>query len=84
MVRCEPHTSFAFRIKENWTVWSFDLEPTAAGGTRLTQRREAPKGISDLSVKLTDRVLGGVDDFTAELQRGMAQTLAKIKADAER
>lgn len=79
-----PEKRVAFRIKENWTVWSFDLEPTATGGTRLTQRREAPKGISDLSVKLTDRVLGGVDDFTVELQRGMAQTLARIKADAER
>ncbi len=74
----------AFRIKENWTVWSFELEPTTSGGTRLTQRREAPKGISDLSVKLTERVLGGVDDFTVELQRGMKQTLARIKADAER
>ena len=79
-----PEQRVAFRIKENWTVWSFELEPTASGGTRLTQRREAPKGISDLSVKLTNRVLGGVDDFTVELQRGMQQTLARIKADAER
>lgn len=79
-----PERRVAFRIKENWTVWSFDLEPTAAGGTRLTQRREAPRGISDLSVKLTKRVLGGVEDFTAELQRGMQQTLTRIKADAER
>ena len=78
-----PEQRVAFRIKENWTVWSFELEPTATG-TRLTQRREAPKGISDLSVKLTNRVLGGVDDFTVELQQGMQQTLAKIKADAER
>ena len=84
VVDLEPEKRVAFRIKENWTIWSFDLEPTPAGGTRLTQRREAPKGISDLSVKLTDRVLGGVDDFTVELQRGMAQTLARIKADAER
>lgn len=79
-----PEKRVAFRIKENWTVWSFGLEPTASGGTRLTQRREAPQGISDLSVKLTERVLGGVDDFTVELQRGMQQTLARIKADAER
>lgn len=79
-----PEKRVAFRIKENWTVWSFELEPTASGGTRLTQRREAPKGISDLSVRLTERVLGGVDDFTVELQRGMQQTLARIKADAER
>ncbi len=78
-----PEQRVAFRIRENWTVWSFELEPTATG-TRLTQRREAPRGISDLSVKLTDRVLGGVDDFTVELQQGMQQTLAKIKADAER
>ena len=79
-----PEKRVAFRIKENWTIWSFDLEPTASGGTRLTQRREAPKGISDLSVKLTNGVLGGVEDFTVELEQGMQQTLQRIKADAER
>ena len=50
----------------------------------LVQRREAPKGISDVSVRLTKAVLGGVDGFTAELVEGMNQTLARIKADAER
>ena len=74
----------AFRIKENWTIWSFTLTPTADGGTRVVQRREAPKGISDVSVRLTRAVLGGVDDFTAELEQGMNQTLARIKADVER
>jgi len=73
----------AFRIKENWTIWSFTLTPTADGGTRVVQRREAPKGISDVSVRLTRAVLGGVDDFTAELEQGMNQTLSRIKADAE-
>ena len=29
VVRFEPHREFAFRIKENWTIWSFTLEPTA-------------------------------------------------------
>ena len=74
----------AFRIRENWTIWSFTLTPTGTGGTRVVQRREAPKGISDVSVRLTNAVLGGVDDFTTELQQGMNQTLARIKADAER
>ena len=83
VVRFEPHRELALRIKENFTVWSFRLEPTDAGGTRITQRREAPQGISDLSVKLTDRVLGGQQAFTAELRDGMRQTLARIKADAE-
>lgn len=84
VVDLDPEKRVAFRIKENWTIWSFDLEATPSGGTRLTQRREAPKGISDLSVKLTNGVLGGVDDFTVELEQGMRQTLQKIKADAER
>src|SRR5690349_5016288 len=53
VVRYEPHTDFAFRIKENYTIWSFALEPTTDGGTRVTQRRETPKGISDLSLSLT-------------------------------
>ncbi|WP_235735748.1 SRPBCC family protein [Nocardioides alcanivorans] len=79
----EPEKKFAFRVAENWSVWSFELEPTATG-TRLTQRREAPDGISDLSVRLTKMALGGVPAFTEELRTGMEQTLAKVKAEAER
>jgi uncharacterized protein YndB with AHSA1/START domain len=79
----EPEQKIAFRIRDNWTIWSFTLGPTADGGTRVVQRREAPKGISDISVRLTKAVLGGVDDFTTELLRGMNHTLGRIKADAE-
>lgn len=84
VVELDPERRVAFRVKENWTVWSFELSPTEAGGTRVVQRREAPQGISDLSVTLTKRVLGGVEEFTEELRQGMQQTLRKIKADAER
>src|SRR4051812_7322644 len=80
----EPEQKIAFRIRENWTIWSFTLGPTADGGTRVVQRREAPKGISDVSVRLTKAVLGGVEEFTSELEQGMNQTLERIKADAER
>lgn len=83
IVRMEEDREFAFRVKENYTVWSFELEPTPTG-TRVTQRREAPQGISKLSTTLTKRVLGGTETFTAELEAGMAQTLAAIKAEAER
>ena len=83
VVRFVPEQEIAFRVKENFTVWSYQLEP-AGTGTRITARREAPQGISDLSVGLTKRALGGVDVFTEELQQGMRETLAKIKADAER
>jgi uncharacterized protein YndB with AHSA1/START domain len=79
----EPERRIAFRIKENWTVWSFELSATPEGGTRVVQRREAPKGIADVSVRLTNTVLGGVDGFTTELEQGMNQTLQRIKQDAE-
>ncbi|MDN4172295.1 SRPBCC family protein [Nocardioides sp. SOB77] len=79
----DPHVRFAFRVAENRTTWSFTLEPTADGGTRLTNRRETSEGISALSLVMTRVALGGVDRFTAELREGMQETLAKVKAAAE-
>ena len=79
----EPGQKIAFRIKDNWTIWSFTLGPTADGGTRVVQRREAPRGISDISVRLTKLALGGTTRFAAELERGMRQTLERIKAEVE-
>ncbi len=82
VVRFEPHRELAFRVVENHTIWSFTLEPVA-GGTRVTQRRETPDGISSISRRLTKVALGGHDQFGRELRDGMRQTLARIKADAE-
>jgi uncharacterized protein YndB with AHSA1/START domain len=88
VVRFQPPSAstpgdFAFRIRENRTIWSFELAPTADGGTRLTERRETPDGISGLSMMLTKVVLGGQKPFTDELRRGIRQTLERIKAEAE-
>jgi uncharacterized protein YndB with AHSA1/START domain len=83
VVRFDPHREIALRIKENFTIWSFTLEPTEAGGTRITQRRETPQGISSLSRRLTDAVLGGQRQFSSELRDGMRQTLQRIKVEAE-
>ena len=88
VVRFQPPTDssageFAFRISENWTVWSFELQPTASGGTRLTERREAPDGVSKLSQVMTKLALGGQGPFTDELRAGIRQTLERIKAEAE-
>ena len=84
VVRLTPEREIAFRVKENYTVWSYTLEDLGEGRTRLVSRREAPQGISDVSVRLTKVALGGVTEFTSELQDGMRATLARIKADAER
>lgn len=79
---CVAPSRFAFKIAENGTVWTYDLEPTATG-TRLTESRRAPNGVSDLSNFLTRNVLGGTENFEDELEAGMRQTLERIKAAAE-
>lgn len=84
VVRFEPQQEIAFRVKDNFTIWSLTLTSDGAGGTILTQRREAPDGISPISRTLTDKMLGGVASFQTELGVGMRETLAKIKVDAER
>lgn len=82
VVRCEEGREIAWKIAENGTTWSFTLEPTP-GGTRVVQRREALDGISALSIRLTDRFLGGQASFQAELHAGMQQTLEQVKQVAE-
>jgi uncharacterized protein YndB with AHSA1/START domain len=83
VVRFEPEREIAWRVRENYTIWSLTLEP-AGTGTRLVQRREAPEGISDVSVRLVNAAMGGQDRFTDDLRAGMRDTLLQIKAEAER
>lgn len=82
VVRLEPQRELAFRVAENWVIWSFTLEPTATG-TRLTERRDAPEGISDLTAQWTDEYVGGQENFTRIMRAGVRQTLEAIKAAAE-
>jgi uncharacterized protein YndB with AHSA1/START domain len=82
ILRFEPEQEIAFRVEENWAVWSFHLAPSDTG-TVLTQRRATPDGISELSRELTEGFMGGMDAFTASLRDGMRQTLTGIKATAE-
>jgi uncharacterized protein YndB with AHSA1/START domain len=82
VVRFDVERKIAFRIEENWVVWSFTLDP-AAHGTRLTQRRETPEGISELSLELTDGFMGGQEEFTRTLHEGMRETLGRIRSEAE-
>jgi uncharacterized protein YndB with AHSA1/START domain len=82
VVRFEPEREIAFRVEENWVIWSFTLAPDGTG-TALTQRRDAPDGVSELSLELTNGFMGGVEVFTASMRDGMQQTLEKIKEQAE-
>ena len=82
VVRFDPGREIAFRIEENWVIWSFTIAPGSAG-VELVQRREAPDGISDLSVELANGFMGGVEAFTSSMRDGMRLTLERIKAEAE-
>jgi uncharacterized protein YndB with AHSA1/START domain len=81
VVDFDPDTRLSWRVKENYAVWSLNLEPTKTGGTRIVQRRETPKGTSKLSSTLVDKVFGGQDHFNDVLRKGMRKTLQGIKAD---
>lgn len=73
---------FAFRAKENHSVWSFTLEPTDVG-TLVTQRRETPDGTTALSDTLVDRFMGGQPGLTSELVSSMRRTLESVRREAE-
>lgn len=77
-----PERRLAFRIAENGTTWVYELEPTASG-TRVTESRLAPHGVSAVSNLLTQKVLGGTESFEDELLEGIDQTLQRIKTEAE-
>jgi uncharacterized protein YndB with AHSA1/START domain len=77
-----PERKLAFRVNENNTVWSYELEPTATG-TRVVESRHADDGIKPASNFVVDKVMGGVPNFERELVAGMNTSLARIKAAAE-
>lgn len=78
----EPERHVAFRVEENYAVWSFELVEQD-GGTTVFHRRETPDGISDVSRELTDAVMGGQASFSQELLDGMRSTLEGIRGIAE-
>lgn len=77
-----PERKLAFRVNENNTVWSYELEPTPSG-TRLTESRHAENGVKPVSNLLVNTVMGGVPNFEQELVDGMNASLSRIKAAAE-
>lgn len=77
-----PGEKLAFRVNENNTVWSYELEPSATG-TRLVESRHAENGVKPISNTLVNAVMGGVPSFERELVAGMNDTLSRIKAAAE-
>jgi uncharacterized protein YndB with AHSA1/START domain len=63
--------------------WVWELEPVAPGRTRVVHRRPVPSGLSLGSRLVAPLALGGNEGHADELERGMAATVAGLKAAAE-
>lgn len=63
--------------------WVWELEPADAGRTRVVHRRPVPSKLSLGSRIVAPLALGGNEEHADELERGMATTVAGLKAAAE-
>ena len=77
-----PERKLAFRVTENHSVWSYELEPNG-NGTRVIESRRADDGITGFSTFVTKLFMGGVESFEGELLAGMNASLNRIKTAAE-
>lgn len=80
----EPNKKLAWFVKDNLSEWSYELEPTTNGGTRLIERRVLGDKRSAVSTRLQDTVFGGTETFDQVLLEGMKTSLSNIKVAAER
>jgi uncharacterized protein YndB with AHSA1/START domain len=77
-----PEEKIAFRVNQNGTIWSYELEPTASG-TRVVETRHAENGVKAAANMTINALFGGVPNFEGELVDGMNESLSRIKAAAE-
>lgn len=78
----EPDRTLAWDTRSSGARWIYELE-AVEGGTRLVHRRPVPGALTALSKLFAPVFLGGNDEHADELETGMAQTLARIKAAVE-
>ncbi|GGK51517.1 SRPBCC family protein [Nocardia camponoti] len=84
VVRFEPNKAIAFKMNENGTTWTYELTPTATGGTHVVETRTVgPKGLPKWLLVAINALMGGEKQFESDLTRGMEETLAKLKTIAE-
>jgi uncharacterized protein YndB with AHSA1/START domain len=78
----EPERTLAWDTKTSGARWIYEVSPAGAG-TRVVHRRPVPRRLTVLSKVFTPLALGGSDEHADELERGMAQTLARLKGALE-
>lgn len=79
----EPGRALAWDTRSSGARWVYELAPEGSG-TRVVHRRPVPGRLTLLSKAFAPLFLGGSDGHADELEQGMAQTLARLKAAVER
>ena len=83
VVEVIPEKRLAFRVNENRTICTYELEPNGEG-TRVIESRHAENGVTAFSNLSVNALFGGTANFERELLEGMNSSLANIKAAAEK
>jgi len=78
----EPGQALAWDTRSSGARWIYELAADG-DGTRVVHRRPVPGDLTVLSKLFAPVFLGGNDDHADELEAGMAQTLARLKASLE-
>ncbi|MDQ4055530.1 MAG: SRPBCC family protein [Actinomycetota bacterium] len=78
----ETGRSLAWDTTSSGARWIWELSP-AGESTHVVHRRPVPSSLTAMSKVFAAAFLGGIDGHADELEEGMAQTVARLKADAE-
>ncbi|MEP9361759.1 SRPBCC family protein [Nocardioides sp. CN2-186] len=79
----EPGRCVAWDTTSSGARWIWELEPGADGRTHVVHTRPVPRRITRMSKIFAPLALGGSAEHADELEAGMAQTVARLKAAAE-
>jgi len=84
VVAAEPGREFAWEVNNGWVRWGFTVESEAAG-SRLTQSwRFLPKGLEGFRGRFGDDADAQIAERSRLALSGIPETLAAIKATAEK
>ncbi len=78
----EPGRSLEWDTKSSGARWIWEISP-AGESTHVVHRRPVPSSLTVMSKVFAGALLGGSGGHADELEAGMAQTVARLKAAAE-